>query len=756
MTMRSRFGQSLLVVGLFFGTLLPRLATADTTPRPRLLAEAKDATPPAPYRGLRLQDSDQEALPLTPLKPRTETKQKELDALGWFMTGRILEIRNERRPALDAYRQAVELDPTSAEAYRALVPLAFQLDLVDEAVTYATKAVELIPDDHELLRQLGIYLASQRKLPEAIRYLERAARSPQIDKKSPTYVQLMREMGILYTLVGQPKDAAEAYALVFEALQHPEQYQLDMKTKQRLLADPQTSYERIGQVLLDGERLELASQAFELAAKSGRAGAGNLAFYQAKVLLLSNKPEPALEELQKYFDAQRQSKGREAYLLLGLILERLQRGEELLDRLQKLAEKDPRNNVLQYVLAEQLVESGDLDKAKSIYESALQGTGDATGYLGLATVLRKMNRPEELLDALGRALSKVGPDALDSVENELKAIAADEALLKSLLEAGRAQHKSDPSELNFEKSYLLAKLAAERDMVDEAAEFYRIALTLDKERMPILYSELGDLYVKARRYADSAKVYAAAAEEKSLVDRKPNFLFLLSQSRELAGDTNGALEAIREAQQIFVRQGGAENPLLQYQEGWIFYHSKQFDQAITVFEKVMTDFPNQKEIVRRCQFSLSNIYVQKGDMRKGEEILEKILAEEPDDPSVNNDLGYLYADQGKNLEQAEKMIRKAVAAEPDNAAYQDSLGWVLFKLGKFAEAREPLEKAVEGSTGSGDSTLWDHLGDLYHRLNLIDKAVEAWEKALGHAEKEAGVDAGLKDRLQEKLKQHKK
>jgi tetratricopeptide (TPR) repeat protein len=341
---------------------------------------------------------------------------------------------------------------------------------------------------------------------------------------------------------------------------------------------------------------------------------------------------------------------------------------------------------------------------------------------------------------------------------ELKAVAADEALLKSLLDAGRAQHKTDPTELSFEKSLLLAKLAAERDLIDDSAEFYRIALTLDKDKMPTIYSELGDLYLKARRYSDAAQVYqeAANSSERSVAERKTNFLFQLSQARELAGDTDGALAAIREAQQEFARQAGQENSLLQYQEGWIFYHSKQFDEAIAVFEKVMAAFPGQKEIVRRCQFSLSNIYVQRGEMRKGEEILEKILAEEPDDPAVNNDLGYLYADQGKNLEQAEKMIRKAVEADPDNAAYQDSLGWVLFKLGRYEEARGPLEKAVEGSTGSGDSTLWDHLGDLYHRLKLMDKAVDAWQKALDYADKEAGVDAGLKERLVEKLKQHKK
>ena len=102
------------------------------------------------------------------------------------------------------------------------------------------------------------------------------------------------------------------------------------------------------------------------------------------------------------------------------------------------------------------------------------------------------------------------------------------------------------------------------------------------------------------------------------------------------------------------------------------------------------------------------------------------------------------------------MIRKAVASEPDNAAYQDSLGWVLFKLGKYEEAREPLEKACRLSTGTGDGTLWDHLGDVYHRLKLMDKAVEAWERALAITEQEAGADPQLKERLQDKLKQFKK
>ena len=80
-------------------------------------------------------------------------------------------------------------------------------------------------------------------------------------------------------------------------------------------------------------------------------------------------------------------------------------------------------------------------------------------------------------------------------------------------------------------------------------------------------------------------------------------------------------------------------------------------------------------------------YVKLNEYAKGEAELEALLQLDPEEAGVNNDLGYLYADQGKNLEKAEAMIRKAVQEEPDPAAYLDSLGWVLFKRGRFKEAR---------------------------------------------------------------------
>jgi tetratricopeptide (TPR) repeat protein len=148
---------------------------------------------------------------------------------------------------------------------------------------------------------------------------------------------------------------------------------------------------------------------------------------------------------------------------------------------------------------------------------------------------------------------------------------------------------------------------------------------------------------------------------------------------------------------------------------------------------------------------LSNVWTQSGEMAKGEAILEEVYKEDPNDPGVNNDLGYLYADQGKNLEQAEKMIRIAVAAEGDNPSYLDSLGWVLFKLGRLEEALEFQKKAV-AIPDHDDSTLLEHQGDIHEALKQPDEARKLWQQALELEQKDKRPDKTVIERLEGKLK----
>lgn len=694
-----------------------------------------------------LQEADDAPAPFVPKTPRTEAEQKRLDAAAHYAAGRVHESRNQLRKAVDEYRKALELNPAAVEIYRSLVPLTMQLDQPGEAIKLALKGVELDPQDYELCFRVGLEFARQRDFATGIKFLKQAVGSTRLKKESPISVALQVELGNLYQATKQHKEAADCYVIVFDAIKNPEKYELDFRARNGLLADARTNYERIGQVMLEGGRLELASEAFELAAKTNRASVGNLTYHRAKILLLSDKAEQALEELQKYFEAQRQSKGREAYELLADILKKLDRSDELVGRLQALAEADSKNNPLQYFYAEALMKAGDLERAKTVYEAALKNSNDASGYLGLAAVLRRMNRPDELLDVLGRGLEKVGPDALEQLDDELKAIVSDAVLVDALVASGKTQAAAEPSTLTFEEAYLLAKLASELERVDQAVEFYRLAIARGKERAPLAYRELCEILIDNDRYADAAAAYKEALKGRLPGEFKGRFLLGLIQSLELAGDTPGALEAVADAKRQF------PIPLFEFQEAWIYYHARKHDEAISRLEQFIKDHPDQTELVRRCQYSLSNIYVLRGELRKGEEILEAVLEEEPDDPAVNNDLGYLYADQGKNLEQAEKMIRKAIAAEPENAAYLDSFGWVLFKNGKVAEAIEPLEKAAKMRKG-GDGTIWDHLGDAYHKLGKLPAAADAWKKALEQAQAEKHPDEKLIERIKTKLKEH--
>ena len=93
------------------------------------------------------------------------------------------------------------------------------------------------------------------------------------------------------------------------------------------------------------------------------------------------------------------------------------------------------------------------------------------------------------------------------------------------------------------------------------------------------------------------------------------------------------------------------------------------------------------------------------------------------------------------------------STEADWGAYLDSLGWVLFKQDKIDESIPPLEQATKRSTG-GDGTIWDHLGDAMLKATKIDRAVEAWNKALKFLQEDSSSDPQLIERIHLKVKQH--
>ncbi|MFH1738108.1 MAG: tetratricopeptide repeat protein [bacterium] len=109
--------------------------------------------------------------------------------------------------------------------------------------------------------------------------------------------------------------------------------------------------------------------------------------------------------------------------------------------------------------------------------------------------------------------------------------------------------------------------------------------------------------------------------------------------------------------------------------------------------------------------------------------IQKLIELIPDDARGYNMLGYLYADNNRNLSEAETLIKKAMELAPKNGNIVDSLGWLYYRQGRYEEALETLIQAKETSEEQ-HPVICDHLGDAYKATGKIPQAVEMWRKAL--------------------------
>ncbi len=164
-------------------------------------------------------------------------------------------------------------------------------------------------------------------------------------------------------------------------------------------------------------------------------------------------------------------------------------------------------------------------------------------------------------------------------------------------------------------------------------------------------------------------------------------------------------------------------------EGELFFQTGKLKKAAFLLEKVVHLKKAQKEknlYLQACS-TLALCYDTLGFREKSVNLYEIILALEPDNIVMMNNLAYLLSVQGKELSRAKELALKVVAREPSNAGYLDTLGWVLFRMGEFEEARKVLEKAAE--LDPREAEIADHLGKVYEQLGNMEKALEMKEKA---------------------------
>jgi tetratricopeptide (TPR) repeat protein len=130
--------------------------------------------------------------------------------------------------------------------------------------------------------------------------------------------------------------------------------------------------------------------------------------------------------------------------------------------------------------------------------------------------------------------------------------------------------------------------------------------------------------------------------------------------------------------------------------------------------------------------------------------LEAALKLDPDNATMLNYLGYLWADRGVRLDEAEELARRALVLLPDDADVLDTLGWVKFRQGAHDEAVRLLELAAE--LRPYDPTINDHLGDAYWAQGRAMEARFQWKRAMTYRDSVAPQLVSLEE-LRQKIAQ---
>jgi tetratricopeptide (TPR) repeat protein len=347
-------------------------------------------------------------------------------------------------------------------------------------------------------------------------------------------------------------------------------------------------------------------------------------------------------------------------------------------------------------------------------------------------------------------------------EGKIKDLAGDAAAARQLL-AAAAELVKDPNKqpLNNNATFILARVAEEVKDFDTSRTFYEIHIgQVEKLESPLKLATanwgLIKLLIDNKKFDDSQKVWQKYLEAPADDEDTPRFrrkieqLMLIEMARKGFGD-----EALRRVEKK-VKKSPKDWAALDLQ-GRVLREVGKLEDAVKVYQQIIDGVSKDEDLraelkdifIEECRYTLSAVFVDLDQIDKAAEQLKMLLDKDADNATYNNDLGFIWADHDKNLDESEKMIRKAIDQDrklrlkelqkenpdaranevKDNAAYIDSLGWVLFKQKKYKEARTYLQQAVDLDKDRSIE-IYDHLADCLLALGERDEAVSTWKKGL--------------------------
>ncbi len=399
--------------------------------------------------------------------------------------------------------------------------------------------------------------------------------------------------------------------------------------------------------------------------------------------------------------------------------------------LQGLVTKTPNNYMLRFNLARALLAKGEVDPARVQLEEAIKLRTDfiaaremlARIYLAKNDGGKALQQAEETLKLdrtslpahLARSSALLMLGQKDKAREELSAItkaypnnpeaeyqvgslAWQEQDFKKAGQVFGDLYKSNPRDPRG-LTGVVETLASEGRLNDAIAEVDK-SLQAEPDRRDLRLTK-ANLLARAQRYDEAIVLF------QSLIQKEPNaadLLFRLAEVYRLKGDLNLAMDYFRKASQA------APNdtlPLLQM--SLLMEGTGRGEQAKPLYEQIIKLQPDHPVALN----NLAYIKAQEGtDLDGALTMAQRARQKQPDSTAVADTLGWIYIK--KNMtEESIRLFTDLVQKEPNNPVFRYHYGLALLQKGDKSSAKREFDLAMKNNPSKDDA---DKIRDLLARI----------------------------------------
>jgi len=639
-----------------------------------------------------------------------------------FIEGHILKAnlfavqKKSEKEILDVLNHAVSLNPNRTESYVSLSRFLMKLDRKQEAEQTIQKAISVNPNAAAGYLEYGRFLTFVERLPQAEAQYKKAI------EVEPANIEAREGQAEFYLGQHQLERAEQSY-----------------KELVQVQENSPSSRMKLANFYADNNRKDDAIRVFsEIVTETPEYARAR---YRLGEIYLDRKENGKVveqtEELLKLND-----NDAEAFMLRARVSMQENKAEEAVKDLEEILKKQPSQKNALFYMTQARLALGQIDQARAFI-------GDLEKYHPnfLKTKLLKIQasfsggEPEnalrqanELLDAVKKSYPTAELDAQGLEELRVRALTA-----RGLahLELGKlVEAKAD---LQFVQSLSpnssaamvnLAKVFVAEKNLAEAANLYERALTSDGKNFDALNGLINVLTRQKQFDAAHQKINQAIEANAGRKDLSPALYYLNANIYTAQKNADAAEAELKKAIEI----DDAYLPAYSSYAAMLAARNQRVE-AIEQYKKVVGLKPSAAvhTLIGILEESLGNALDAEKEYRRALEIA-------PGSPIAANNLAWLLAANGGNLDEALRLAQTVVNKNQSIAGYHDTLGWIYFKKELYSPAVEQFKRAVAldeaESNRSGNQT------NSAYRLRLGMALASAGDKPSARREVEISLQNG--------------